>query len=190
MTSVLWDLMFPSAAIAVMLEWGNGRPMQLLEEDELLELVPRRGSRPAIRREPHIQAEQFPPLDMADRIGGRILQLPHVQERESQIADRAVRAFWIPDEFASTAAKVFICSHEFCHLHPAPGTTLHMVLPDPIARQAAELGWCEPHPLANMGFLPRGLSVVYAPRTDAEFEIVMSLVHAAYRFATGSKNGN
>jgi phospholipase/carboxylesterase len=164
--------------------------MQALEE-EVIELVPRRGSRPVICREPHIQAEQFPPSDMADRIGRRILQLPHVQERESQIADRAVRAFWIPDEFASAGAKAFICSHEFCHLHPAPGTTLHMVLPDPIARQATNFGWCEPHPLADMGFLPRGLSVVYAPRTDAEFEIVMSLVHAAYRFATGfgSTNG-
>lgn len=189
MIPVIGDLRFPFRGHPAMLEGGSGIRMQVLEE-ELIELVPRLGSRPAICREPHVQAEQFPPSDMADRLGDRIRRMPHVQERESQIADRAVRAFWIPDEFACTGVKAFIWNQEFCHLHPAPGTTLHMVLPDPIARQAAALGWCEAHPLADMGFLPRGLSVVYAPRTDAEFDIVMSLVEAAYRFATGLRNAN
>jgi hypothetical protein len=162
-----------------MLEWA----------EEFTGLGPRRGSRPAIRRETRVQVDQFPAADMAQRLAADILRLPNVHEKESQIADPSVRAFWIPDEFTCTGGKAFICDHEFCHLHPAPGTTLHMVLSEPVARQAALLGWGEPHPLADRGFLPTGLSIIYAPRTEPEFRIVMELVKASYRFVTSSHYG-
>jgi hypothetical protein len=59
--------------------------------------------------------------------------------------------------------EAFIDLHEFCHLHPLPEGTIHLVLPLPVVGRAALSGWVQRHPLTLAGILTT-LVMVYAPR--------------------------
>jgi hypothetical protein len=75
---------------------------------------------------------------------------------------------------------------EFAHMYPAPADqSLHITLPDRRAREAIEAGWAEHHPMAAEGRLPPTHVMVYAPRDDAELEVVYGLVCESYQFACG-----
>ncbi|KAI9754646.1 MAG: hypothetical protein M4579_004609 [Chaenotheca gracillima] len=80
------------------------------------------------------------------------------------------------------------CSGEVCHAHASDGS-LHMTLHPADARIVLERGWGERHPLANGGwltrFVPMGFVMIYAPRTPAELEVVMHIVHAATWWVSG-----
>jgi hypothetical protein len=78
---------------------------------------------------------------------------------------------------------------EFAHLHPAPDHSLHVALPPEIARQAIDAGWAEQHPAAARGLVPEGTVMLYAPRDDAEAEVVARLVSASYDYARGATAG-
>lgn len=64
-------------------------------------------------------------------------------------------------------------------------TSIHLCLPELLARQAVEAGWAEPHPYAEH---PTEL-MVYAPRDDAELAIVLLLVRASIDHAMGVESG-
>lgn len=72
--------------------------------------------------------------------------------------------------------------HEMCHLHASDGS-MHVVLGNADSKTAHEAGWAERHPLSRGGwferFVPAGFVLVYAPRDDAELEVVMRIVRAA-----------
>ncbi len=70
-------------------------------------------------------------------------------------------------------------------MHPAPDQSLHVTLPERRAREAIEAGWAEHHPLVAEGRLPPTHVMVYAPRDDAELEVVYGLVRESYQFARG-----
>lgn len=60
---------------------------------------------------------------------------------------------------------------------------MHLTLHPADAKAAVEKGWAEMHPLARGGwfeqFVPAGFLMVYAPRDEAEVEVVMRIVRAA-----------
>jgi hypothetical protein len=72
---------------------------------------------------------------------------------------------------------------EFAHVHPAPDHSLHAMLPLDLAQEAIEAGWAEPHPVALMGLIPHNAVMLYAPRDDAELDVVERLVRASHAFA-------
>ncbi len=72
---------------------------------------------------------------------------------------------------------------EFAHLHPLPDLSLHAMLPPPLAEEAVESEWAEPHPMARLGLIPPGAVMLYAPRDDKELDVVERLVGASYDFA-------
>jgi hypothetical protein len=76
---------------------------------------------------------------------------------------------------------------EFAHLHPLPDGSLHVALPPGVASQAIERGWAEVHPVARLGLVPENVVMIYAPRDDAEAEIVLDLVRSALAFAGGEQ---
>jgi hypothetical protein len=78
-----------------------------------------------------------------------------------------------------------LVGREFAHMHPAPDRSLHITLPERRAREAIEAGWAEPHPLVAQDVLPPTHVMVYAPRDDAELEVVYGLVWESYQFARG-----
>ena len=75
---------------------------------------------------------------------------------------------------------------EFAHLHPAPDHSLHLALPPDVARQAIDAGWAEQHPVAARGLIPAGTVMLYAPRDDAEADVVAALVRTSYDYARGA----
>jgi len=85
--------------------------------------------------------------------------------------------------------EAFLIDREFSHLHPVPDSSLHLSLPPHVAEVAISAEWAEFHPLAGTDTLPSTIVMVYAPRDDAELEIVLGLVAHAWAFAAGADRG-
>lgn len=150
-------------------------------------LPPRRGPRPRTTpTNPHTQLDQQPSgSDLRDRLAAEVFALPGVSERESMISVPGARALWL-DDAACAAADAFMIGAEFAHLHPGADQSLHVMLPPELVAEAIEAGWAERHPVARLGMIPPNAVMIYAPRDDAEREVVASLVRAAHAYATGS----
>jgi hypothetical protein len=78
---------------------------------------------------PHEQLDQWPSAPLFATMMDRLFRLPGVSERESRMAVAETRALCIPDERARGPTEAFIDDHEFCHVHPLPGGSLHLTLP-------------------------------------------------------------
>jgi len=149
-------------------------------------LSTRRGAPPRTRRvPPHLQLDQFPPVEIAGQLVERSLAFPYVRCRQSRMADPKTRALWLPDEFAGGPADAFIDGHEFCFLHPLPESSIHLTLPEDLRKIAIRLGWAEPHPVSCLGLVPPTLVLVYAPQDSSELSSVLQLVRDSYEFARG-----
>jgi hypothetical protein len=74
-----------------------------------------------------------------------------------------------------------ILDHEIAHAHPADNS-LHVWLSDPDARSVIEAGWGQRFPLT---FVKGGWTMVYAPRDEAELEVVEDIVRAGVGWITG-----
>ena len=164
--------------------------LELAEPDLALELPPRSGPRPHSSPSlPHVQLDQWPPAKIAENLVSRCLTLPNVRSRESRMASAECRALSLPDEFALGPPNAFIDGHEFCHLHPLPEGSIHLMMPKGTREPAVQLGWAERHPLSRAGFLPDTLVMLYAPRDSMELGIVLRLVWSSYQFARGVLRG-
>ena len=64
--------------------------------------------------------------------------------------------------------------------------SLHLVLPEDVAREVIAGGWAEFHPLVEQGVLPPTNVMVYGPRDEAELETVWSIVQASHAHAHGA----
>ena len=149
-------------------------------------LPPRSGTRPRTHKGlPHQQLDQQPPDEAPRaRLADRLLALAGVSEAPSGISVPGARALILRD--ASTGPPgAFMVGGEFAHLHPPPDQSLHITLPEPRARAAIQAGWAEFHPVVEQGRWPPTLVMVYAPRDDAELEVVYGLVWESYQFARG-----
>lgn len=149
--------------------------------------LPRRpGSRPTTTpTNPHTQLDQQPSdSEQREQLAASVFALPGVLERPSLISVPGARALWLSDGSAGPP-EAFMVGNEFAHLHPAPDQSLHAMLPPAIAVEAIEAGWAEQHPVARRGLIPANAVMLYAPRDDAEREVVEELVRASHAFARG-----
>jgi Family of unknown function (DUF5519) len=78
-------------------------------------------------------------------------------------------------------AKDRILDHEIAHAHPSENS-LHVWVSDPDAREIIKAGWGQRFPLK---FVKSGWIMVYAPRNDAEVDVVEEIVKAAISWITG-----
>ncbi len=148
--------------------------------------LPRRpGSRPATTpTNPHTQLDQQPTgPEQRELLAASVFALPGVLERPSLISVPGARALWLSE--AAGPPEAFMVGNEFAHLHPAPDQSLHVMLPPDRAIEAVEAGWGEQHPLARLDLIPANAVMLYAPRDDAEREVVEELVRASHAFARG-----
>jgi hypothetical protein len=80
------------------------------------------------------------------------------------------------------------CGGEICHAHPSDGS-LHLTLHPADAKLMLEHGWGERHPLARGGwcrrFVPKEFVLIYAPRDEAEVEVVLRIVAASIWWVSG-----
>lgn len=146
----------------------------------------RTGSPPATTpTNPHTQLDQQPAgSEQRELLAASVFALPGVVERPSLISVPGARALWLA-EGAAGPPEAFLVGNEFAHLHPAPDQSLHLMLPPTLVREAVEAGWAEQHPVARRGLIPANAVMVYAPRNDAEREVVEELVRASHAFARG-----
>lgn len=60
-----------------------------------------------------------------------------------------------------------------------------MMLPEGTVPQTTELDRAEPHPMAAAGIIPSTAVMVYAPRENAEIDIILGLLRLSHEFACG-----
>ena len=152
-------------------------------------LLPRRrGERPGTTpTNPHTQLEQQPSDDRPRRrLEVLLADLPGVVWGDSLISVPGARALTLPADQAAGPAEAFMIGTEFAHLHPAPDHSLHVALPPEVAGQAIDAGWAEQHPVAARGLVPAGTVMLYAPRDEAEADVVANLVRTSYDYARGT----
>jgi hypothetical protein len=153
-----------------------------------LQLPPRAGSRPRTTpSNPHTQLDQQPadPALIAE-LARRAFALPGVEEQPSRISVPGARALVLADDEPAGPPDAFLIGREFAHLHPSPDHSLHAMLPLDVAEAAIEAGWAEGHPVARMGLIPRTAVMLYAPRDEAELDVIESLVRASHGYARPS----
>jgi hypothetical protein len=137
---------------------------------------------------PHTQLSQNAPPHLQELLFERIATLPGISVRESRVSVPGARAF-VLDENSRGPREAFMVDGEFAHLHPPSDGSLHLVLPEPEAREVIEKGWGEPHPAGRMGWVAGTALMVYGPRDEQELESVWTIVRASYRFACGTAGG-
>jgi hypothetical protein len=150
-----------------------------------VQLPARSGDRPRTTpTNPHTQLDQQPTdSDLVDELARRAFALPGVVEQPSAISVPGARALVLADGEPAGPPEAFLIGREFGHLHPAPDHSLHAMLPPELVDSAIDAGWAEHHPVALRGLIPRTAVMLYAPRDDAELEVVEALIRASHAFA-------
>jgi hypothetical protein len=150
-------------------------------------LPARSGPRPTTTpTNPHTQLDQQPDgTEQRDRLADAVFGWDGVVERPSRISVPGARALWLEESVPAGPVEAFMVGREFAHLHPGADQSLHAMLPLELAKEAVDAGWAEPHPVARLGLIPMTAVMLYAPRDDAEREVVEGLVRASYDYARG-----
>jgi Family of unknown function (DUF5519) len=145
----------------------------------------RAGDRPCTTpTNPHTQLDQQPTdLHWVEQLAERSFALPGVVEEPSRISVPGARALVLAPGEPAGPRDAFLIDREFAHLHPAPDHSLHAMLPPETVDEAVRVGWAERHPVAVRGLIPRTAVMLYAPRGEAELEVIESLVRASHAFA-------
>lgn len=148
-------------------------------------LPARTGDRPRTTpTNPHTQLDQQPTdLGLVEELARRVFALPGVVEEPSRISVPGARALVLAPDEPVGPPEAFLIDREFAHLHPAPDHSLHAMLPTETVAEAVAAGWAEPHPVALRGLIPPTAVMLYAPRDQAELDVVEGLVRASHAFA-------
>ncbi|MFL5824896.1 MAG: luciferase family protein [Thermoleophilaceae bacterium] len=148
-------------------------------------LPSRDGARPRTTpTNPHTQLDQQPAdTQLIDELARRVFALPGVIEEPSGISVPGARALVLAPGEEAGPPEAFLIGREFAHLHPDPDHSLHAMLPPETMEEAIAAGWAELHPVALRGLIPRTAVMLYAPRDDAELDVIERLVRASHAFA-------
>ena len=151
-------------------------------------LPERKGERPRTTPDdPHRQLTQNAPLELQEELVARVRTLPDVFVAPSMISLPGAHGFILDRKAPTAPYDVFMVAREFAHLHQPSDGSLHMVMPPRLVRQVLNRAWGEPHPVAEMGFIPLTTMMVYGPRDREELEVVWTLVKASYAYARGDE---
>jgi hypothetical protein len=144
---------------------------------------PRPGTRPATSDQgPHRQLDQKASPALWGELVAQTFALPDVIEAHSQVSPVDSRAVFLADQPVERAPETSLApgKHlEPVHLHGVRDTSVHLVLPADRGARLVELGWAEPHQFADFGTE----FMIYAPRTEAEIAIVLSIIQESIAFA-------
>ncbi len=144
----------------------------------------REGPRPATTGSvPHQQIDLQAVPEVNAELFRRAYLLPGVENRPSAFSLPGARGLWINDDVPLVRPDQIVSGREFAHIHP--DGSLHASLPLDRAREATEVGWAEPQPIADSLGVP-GLVMLYTPQTFDELETVLQLIVDSYNFVTGS----
>ncbi|KAF1996208.1 hypothetical protein P154DRAFT_525777 [Amniculicola lignicola CBS 123094] len=149
---------------------------------------------------PQRQLQQLPGADIKAKFIERYSQLGEqaqakgLVELRKSVLEREHTAF-----FVSPAVKgntiVEDTKGEFSHVHTGIDATCHVILHPSDCKAVLEAGWGQRHGLAGVTLLKKiaGVSLpvtyilIYAPRTEAEVEVVLTIVEASISFMTRTR---
>lgn len=152
----------------------------------MLKIPPREGPRPVTTPcAPHTQISQNPDAAAFRAFGDRAFDFPFVIRRPSMISVPGAEALCLEHGTGCGCREAFMIGNEFAHVHPPQDGSLHMMLPEDAVPKIVDLGWAEPHPMAEAGIIPPTAVMVYAPRNSGEIETVVDLLRLSYDFARG-----
>jgi hypothetical protein len=150
-------------------------------------LAPRKGTRPLVQGiAPQRQRTQRSPSAIYASLVTRLAALSldprnHLVQRTSCFEKNSAGLF-------TSSPITRTCGGEICHVHPSDGS-LHLTLHPADAKVLLERRWGERHPLARGGwcrrFVPKEFVLVYAPRDQAEVEVIMGIVAASIWWVSG-----
>jgi hypothetical protein len=148
-------------------------------------LPQRAGARPRTTpTNPHTQLDQQPTDPrLTEELARRAFALPGVVEEPSGISVPGARALVLAPSEPAGPPEAFLIDREFAHLHPDPDHNPHAMLPTETVNEAVAAGWAEPHPVALRGLIPPTAVMLYAPRDEAELDVIERLVRASHAFA-------
>jgi hypothetical protein len=150
----------------------------------------REGKRPETGAQPpHLQFSDISPRPIYDQMAEWALlsvpdNVPFVRHHPTMISVPTSEALWL-DESVPAAREAFMPpagSREFAHLH-ADGSW-HLVVDETLVKKIVEASWGERHPWYDRGVLE---VLVYAPRNEAEMQVVQQLVLASIEHASNLK---
>jgi len=134
---------------------------------------------------PHSQLDQQPTdTRHIEAVLAEATTWPSVREQPSSISVDGSRALTVEPGVETGPAEAFMVGREFCHVHAQGDLSLHATLPVSLAEAAERAGWAEPHFLVRTGQAPPTVVLLYAPRDEAEGDVILRLVRASYEFAT------
>jgi len=155
----------------------------------MFELPPREGPPPTTTDcAPHEQVDQNSPVEIHESFKSRAFDFPFVERRHSIISVPGAQALWLPDKHAHGCRESFMIGNEFAHVHPSYDGSSHLMLPENCVRELLNKGWGEPHPMVATGLIPDTAVMVFAPRDEAEIDVVLKILATSYDFACGKIN--
>jgi len=132
---------------------------------------------------PQLQFSDTSPRDVYARMAAWFFAaFAETREEPTRISVPTTRALWL-DESVDAAPDAFMPppgSREFAHLHE--DGSLHLVLAPDDEQEVIAKGWGLHHPWKDRGV---NEILVYAPRDDAEIELLKPVIAASYRVAIG-----
>ncbi|ORY07937.1 hypothetical protein BCR34DRAFT_590147 [Clohesyomyces aquaticus] len=165
-------------------------------------LPPRASKRPRIGPHPVPQRQlgQLPSQEIRQKMIERFMQLGYklesrglVEVRQS-VLELEHKAIFVPRarKWHDVAQET---RGEISHVHAGLDGSVHVALSPEDCKRVIEAGWGQRHALDGVkalkklvGFtMPVNYMFIYAPRDDAEIEIVMHIVKAGIGFMTGTR---
>ena len=151
----------------------------------------RAGPRPrTIPCAPHSQVDQIAPESprLASALIDQLAMLGDVRLGRSLRAPPGTVGLYLDPAACCADARAFLLGDEFAHVHLDDDCSLHAVLPEPLRSAAIAAGWAEPHPLAGQPTVSPDTVMLYAPRDQAEVDVLAALVEASWRNARTTAN--
>ena len=133
---------------------------------------------------PHIQIDTEPVPEVDAELRRRVLLIPGVEERESQLSLPGAQSLWLAEDLELARPEVLPTGREFGHIHP--DGSLHLWLPVERATEVAETKWGELHPWVDREDFWDGVVMIYIPETLDEVDVAMQLVVDAYNYIAGA----
>lgn len=137
---------------------------------------------PTNKNMPHSQIGIQPVPKLNVELFQRSYALPDVRNEPTRISVPGARAIWLDEKVPLAHPESIVAGREFAHVHP--DGSLHVSLSSERAKQAIDMGWAEPHPMAAyMGNL--GMVMLYTPLDEQELDVVFQLIVDSYNYVTG-----
>lgn len=149
-------------------------------------LPPRSGNAPKIGETiPQLQFSDLSPDNVRTKLWDwAFSNFEDVSEEDTRISVPTSRAMWLDSAVPAAHDDAFMPpsgSREFCHMHL--DGSIHAVVASEVEDEIIGKQWGKRHPLYHSHGVKE--VIVYAPRDDAEIEVLKSVIKESYAYATG-----